>query len=207
MTASIDPLVPLALLEAVRAVDTPQDHLETEVVAELQNRRFGLSDTVYAQIRRYTEARRRGQRIAADEVVALARLIGRRPDAADVFTAAGRHLAGAAYRALPAATRLLSRGLPALVSRPIALAGVRKVAGRYLDGRVSRLGDSLILAVPAAFTADAAPSAAATAFYEAGFRELLERLTGHEATVQCVRFAAAEGGAGEWRAVWRAPAA
>lgn len=204
---TVDPLLPLSLLEAVRTVDTPIDHLDTEVVPELQNKRFGLSDTVYAQIRRYAEARKRGQRATIDEVVALAKLIGRRPDAEQVFRAAGRFLAQQAYGALPGPTRALARGLPALVSRPIALSGVRRVAERYFEGTVTRLGDSIILSVPAAVTADAASGPAATAFYEAGLRELLQQLTGHEAAVQLVRFSPRDAGACEWRAEWRAPAA
>ncbi len=208
MTAvSVDALLPLSFLEAVRTVDTPVDHLDTEVVPELTNKRFGLSETVYAQIRRYADARKRGQRASVEEVVALARLIGRRPDAEQVFRSAGRFLAREAYDALPSATRVLVRGLPALISRPIALRHVRRVAQRYFDGSVTRLGDSIILRVPAALTADAANGPAATAFYEAGLRELLQHLTGHESTVQLVRFGPRDGGACEWRAEWRAPAA
>jgi hypothetical protein len=200
---TVDALLPLSFLEAVRAVDKPVDHLETEVVPELQNKRLGLSETVYAQIRRYADARRRRQRTPAEEVVALARLIGRRPDAEEVFRAAGRYLAAEAYDGIPAATRALVRALPSLISRPIALGHVRRVAARYFDGTVRRLGSSLILTVPAAITADAAPQPAATAFYEAGLRELLVRLTGQDATVQLVRFALRTEGSCEWRAEWR----
>ena len=77
---------------------------DTEFVAELRNKRLGLSDTVHAQIRRYAEAVRRSQQAASDEVVALARLIARRPDAEAVFRAAGSYLADRAYLALPATT-------------------------------------------------------------------------------------------------------
>ena len=62
MAATVDPLLPLSLLEAVRNVDTPQGELEAEFVAELRNKRLGLSDTVHAQIRRYVEAVRKEQR-------------------------------------------------------------------------------------------------------------------------------------------------
>ena len=72
MLATVDALLPLSLLEAVRDVDTPEGVLEAEFVDELRNKRFGLSDTVYAQIKRYTEAVRRNQRTAQDEAVALA---------------------------------------------------------------------------------------------------------------------------------------
>ena len=65
MLATVDALLPLSLLEAVRDVDTPEGVLEAEFVDELRNKRFGLSDTVYTQIKRYTEAVRRNQRHGA----------------------------------------------------------------------------------------------------------------------------------------------
>src|SRR4030095_6758935 len=83
MLATVDALLPLSLLEAVRDVDTPEE-LDSEFVDELRNKRLGLRDTVYLQIKRYADAVRRKQRTAYDEAVALARLIGRRPDAESV---------------------------------------------------------------------------------------------------------------------------
>ena len=80
MTApeTVDALLPLSLLEAVRSVDSPQDDQDAEYVPELRNKRLGLSDTVYAQIRRYSAAVKKSQRTPQEEAVALARLIGRR---------------------------------------------------------------------------------------------------------------------------------
>src|SRR5262245_2729366 len=79
MLSTVDALLPLSLLEAVRNVDTPDDQLDAEYVDEWRNKRLGLSDTIYAQIKRHNEAVKRGQRIGQDESVALAKLIGRRP--------------------------------------------------------------------------------------------------------------------------------
>lgn len=76
MTTTVDALLPLSLLEAVRNVDSPDDDLDAEFVPELRNKRLGLSDTVYAQIRRYSEAARKHQRAVHDEAVGIARLIG-----------------------------------------------------------------------------------------------------------------------------------
>src|ERR687890_2154765 len=101
MAANVDALLPPSFLEAVRTVDTPEGDFETEYVPELRNKRLGLSDTVYAQIRRYTDAVKRQQRTPLDEAVALARLIGRRPDAEAVFRSAGRYLAREAYLTIP----------------------------------------------------------------------------------------------------------
>lgn len=85
MTDTVDPLIPLSLLEAVRMVDLPDIDLEAEFVAELRSKRFGLSDTVSAQIKRFTESVRRKQPQSFDEAQGIARLIGRRPDAEAVF--------------------------------------------------------------------------------------------------------------------------
>jgi len=86
----LDARLPLALLEAVKAIDTPEAELDAELVHELRNKRLGLSETVLLQIRRYQDAVRRQQRVPFDEVLALARLIGRRPDADLAFREAGR---------------------------------------------------------------------------------------------------------------------
>jgi hypothetical protein len=88
MSPTVDALLPLSFLEAVRHVDSPEEDVEAELVSDLRNKRFGLSDTVYMQIRRFTDAVKRRQRTSHDEAVGLATLIGRRPDAEAVFRAA-----------------------------------------------------------------------------------------------------------------------
>ena len=128
MSTTVDALLPLSFLEAVRNVDSPDGDLDAEFVPELRNKRLGLSDTVYAQIKRYTDAARRKERPVFDEAVGLARLIGRRPDAEAVFRAAGRYLAMQTYLSIPAATRRMITLLPAILSRPIALRHVQRIA-------------------------------------------------------------------------------
>src|SRR5688572_15249356 len=59
---ALDARLPLALLEAVKAIDTPDAELDAELVHELRNKRLGLSETVYQQIKRYSEAVKRQQR-------------------------------------------------------------------------------------------------------------------------------------------------
>src|SRR3954447_19555657 len=105
MAANVDALLPLSFLEAVRTVDTPEGDFETEYVPELRNKRLGLSDTVYAQIKRYTDAAKRQQRVPSDEAAAIAKLLGRRPDAEAVFRSAGRYLAKEAYLTISGARR------------------------------------------------------------------------------------------------------
>ena len=200
MAATVDALLPLSLLEAVRNVDTPQGEFEAEYVPELRNKRLGLSDTVYAQIRRFTEAVKKKQRTGHDEVAALARLIGRRPDAEAVFRAAGRFMAREAYLTVSPVQRRTLQVLPAFVTRPMALRTARRLARRYLDGTVTRVGGSLLLQVDRPVTTDAAPRGAGCAYYEAGLRELLRLLVGASGAVEHVRCETRAEGRCEWRA-------
>jgi predicted hydrocarbon binding protein len=203
MLATVDALLPLSLLEAVRDVDTPEELLEAEFVDELRNKRFGLSDTVYTQIKRYTEAVRRNQRTAQDEAIALARLIGRRPDAEAVLRAAGRFLAREAYLTVSPVTRGLLRFLPSLVARPMALRQVRRISRRYLNGNVRRVGTYVLLEIPRSITVGVASGGAGCAFYEATLRELLRLLVGTTGAVEHTRCEGRGEGSCEWRADWR----
>lgn len=203
MPSSVDPLVPLVLLEAVRTVDLPDGDLEAEFVDELRTKRFGLSDTVLAQIRRYADAVKRGNRPAFDEAQAIARLIGRRPDAEAVFREAGRGFARQTYARVPAASRKLLLTLPTLLSRPLALRHVRRLSARVLDGRIRRQGATILLEVKDSVTRDAAPRLAGCTFYESALRELMQSLVGGVGGVEHVRCGSRGEGTCEWRAEWR----
>ena len=201
--SAVDALVPLSFLEAVRDVDAPDGDLDAEYVPELRNKRFGLSDTVYAQIQRYAEAVRRGQRIPLDEAVALARLVGRRPDAEVVFRTAGRYLADETCRRIFPLARSTMRVMPSVLARPFALRHIRRIAARYLGGDISRIGSSLLLKVENPITRDAAPRQAGCAYYEATLRELLRMLIDGAGAVEHVRCGSRGEGMCEWRAEWR----
>ena len=201
MTPSIDALLPLSLLHAVRSVDTPDDDVEAEYTLDLRNKRLGLSETVYAQILRYSEAVKRSERTGATEVAALATLIGRRPDAEQVFGEAGRHLAREAYRTIPVPTRKLLRVLPKLVARPVAVRRANRIARRYLNGAVRRDGSSIILTVPNSLTLEVA-NGQGCEFYNAALRELLNLLVGSSGAVEHVRCASRGEGECEWKAEW-----
>ncbi len=203
MSATVDALLPLSFLEAVRNVDTPVEDFEAELVGELRNKRLGLSDTVYNQIKRFTEAMRRGQRTSLDEAVGLARLLGRRPDAEAVFRAAGRHLAAESYRTLGGISRRLMLLLPTLLSRPIALRKIRRLCARYLDGRISRVGANVLLEVPASVTTDAAARSIGCTYYEAALKELLRLTVNSGGAVDHVRCAGRGEGTCQWRAEWK----
>jgi hypothetical protein len=204
MLATVDALLPLSLLEAVRNVDTPGDQFEAEYVDELRNKRLGLSDTVYAQIKRHAEAARRGQRTGQDETIALAKLIGRRPDSEAVFRAAGRFMARQSYHTVSPVTRKLMRLLPSAMARPLAFRHARKIAARYLGGNVRRVGSSLLLEVPRSVTLGTAPGSIGCTYYESSLRELLLLLIGAIGPVEHVRCSGRGEGTCEWRADWRA---
>jgi predicted hydrocarbon binding protein len=201
--ATVDPLLPLSLLEAVRSVDSPRDDQDAEYVPELRNKRLGLSETVYAQIRRYSAAIRKSQRAPQEEAVALARLIGRRADAQEVFTSAGRILARQSFETTSSVTRRVILVLPSLLARPLALREARRIAQRYLNGTIRRVGGSLMLEVPASVTVDSAPKERGCAYYESVLRELVRLLVGGAGAVEHVRCVARGEGVCEWRAEWR----
>ena len=205
MTApeTVDALLPLSLLEAVRSVDSPQDDQDAEYVPELRNKRLGLSDTVYAQIRRYSAAVKKSQRTPQEEAVALARLIGRRADAREVFASAGRILAKQSLETTSPVTRQVILVLPAPLARPFALREARRVAQRYLNGTLRRVGGSLMLEVPVSVTVDSAPKERGCAYYESVLRELVRLLVGGAGAVEHVRCVARGEGVCEWRADWR----
>jgi predicted hydrocarbon binding protein len=203
MPGPVDPLIPLSLLEAVRTVDLPDNDLEAEFVHELRNKRLGLSDTVFAQIKRFTEAVRRKQRTDFEEAVGIARLIGRRPDAEAVFREAGRYFARQVYRTISPVSRKLLRTLPALFTRSMALSNARRIASRHMQGRVRRVGGSIMLEVDDSVTRDAAAKLAGCAFYESALRELIQLMVGGVGAVDHVRCASRSEGSCEWRAEWR----
>ncbi|MGV3709089.1 MAG: hypothetical protein ACO1Q7_09625 [Gemmatimonas sp.] len=199
----LDARVPLSLLEAVRSIDTPDSELEAELVHELRNKRFGLSETVTAQIRRYVENVRRSQKVAYDEVLALSRLIGRRPDADLVFREAGRRLARAALTTLSGTSKTAATSLPAIIGRPIALRQLRRISRAFLDGKLQRQGSAIVLDIAAPVSADAAPRSAGCGFYEAALRESLQTLVGAEGLVEHVACRARGDNSCQWRTDWR----
>jgi predicted hydrocarbon binding protein len=199
----LDARLPLALLEAVKAIDTPEAELDAELVHELRNKRLGLSDTVYQQILRYTGAVRSRQRVGYDEVLALARLIGRRPDADLAFREAGRRWARSCVSTVGGLQRRAARTLPSLLARPIALRQLRTLARRFMDGVLVRQGGMLLLDVKSPVSVDAAPRAVGCGLYEAAFREALHLLADADSAVEHVMCRSRGDRHCQWRVEWR----
>src|SRR3989442_270113 len=91
-------MLTLAVLEAVRNLDTPVEDGLAEFADELLVKRLGLSSTVAMQLTQYEALVRRDAGVDAAHVEALLRLVGRRPDADLVFADAGRRAARRAVR-------------------------------------------------------------------------------------------------------------
>jgi bacteriochlorophyll 4-vinyl reductase len=201
MTDTVHVLLPLSLLEAIRSVDTPEGD-DTEYVQELRNKRLGLSDTVHAQIRRYGDALRRSQPISALEATSLATLIGRRPDAEDIFRNAGRAVAKRMYERLPRATRRMTHVFPALLARPIAFRRMRSAFSKYLDASLRKSDGNLLLEVKTSATAAGSPASEGCAYYGAALEEMLRLILPGNRAVEHVRCVKTGARSCEWRADW-----
>ncbi len=150
-------IVPLALLEAIRALDLPTEDGLEEFHQELTLKRLGMNQTVAAQIERYRRLARSGRKaVEAGEVAALVRLVERRPDAGLVYSEAGRRAARLAARRVPAPLIWLARVLPWgretvgwLLARHLA-----RLLGLRLERRRRELEAGLEGAVAGALAAD-----------------------------------------------------
>ena len=203
MSRTVNARIPLSLLESIRRIDTPMDQTDTEYVPELRNKRLGLSDTVYSQIRRYSEALKRGQRIPFAEAEGLGVLIGRRPDADALFRSAGRILATDVYGSISATTRSTIRVLPAFISRPMALSQLTMMVEKYFGGTLDRNGSFLSIRIPDSVTVNGSTKSGGCVFYEEALRELIHLLVNSTGQVDHVHCAQRDEGACEWRADWR----
>lgn len=181
----VEPLVPLSILQAVRVADWPVGASEAEYVPEFLNKRLGTTDTVYAQIRRYADAVKRNQKIPAAEVTGLCTLIGRRPDAVEVFREAGAKTAQEAYSEVGGMVRMLINGMPKLIARPIAKRQAKKLLKKYFNARLERFGanfrmklpeDRVVTAKIHTLSASATIGDTASSFYDSSLQELLNLL-------------------------------
>jgi hypothetical protein len=205
MTGTVNAIVPLSLLEAVRSVDIPEgEDVDVEYVQEHRNKRLGLSDTVIAQIRRYKDAMKRNQAIAIHEATGISRLIGRRPDAESIFTRAGTIVANRIYQLISASRRQIIHLLPGFLARPLAFRQVKRAGEKYLGASVRRVGSSIVLGVKESVTHETAPKGIGCLYYESALRELLKLLVNGGGMIDHVHCREKGEDICEWRAEWRA---
>jgi predicted hydrocarbon binding protein len=205
MTGTVNAIVPLSLLEAVRSVDIPEgEDIDVEYVQEHRNKRLGLSDTVIAQIRRYKDAMKRNQPIAIHEATGISRLIGRRPDAEGIFTRAGTIVANRIYQMISATRRQIIHLLPGFLARPLAFRQVKRAGEKYLGASVRRVGASIVVGVKESVTFETAPKGIGCLYYESALRELLKLLVNGGGMIDHVHCRERGEDICEWRAEWRA---
>jgi hypothetical protein len=205
MPGTVNAIVPLSLLEAVRSVDIPEgEDIDVEYVQEHRNKRLGLSDTVIAQIRRYKEAMKQNRAIAIDEAIGIARLIGRRSDAESIFTRAGTIVANRIYEMISSTRRQIIRLLPGFLARPLAFRQVKKAGEKYFGASVRRVGASIVFGVKESVTIGSAPRAIGCLYYESALREMLKLLVNGGGMIDHVRCREKGEDICEWRADWRA---
>jgi hypothetical protein len=192
----IHSIVPLAVLEAVKNLDTPVEDGLSEFADELLSKRLGLSATVAMQLREYEGMARRDAAADQGHVEALLRLVGRRPDADLVFADAGRRAARRAARRLFFLTRLAARIAP----RPFGYLAVRRAARTVFGAALRRERHVPIARVADTLAVHATPDGAACALYGTGLTELLRLLVGFEGAMLHISCRATGGAVCEWRA-------
>ncbi len=189
-------ILPLAVLEAVKNLDTPVEDGLSEFAEELLSKRLGLSPTVAMQLREYEVMVRRDASTDAAHVEALLRLVGRRPDADLVFADAGRRAARRAVRRLFVGSRLAARAWPRLFGYLAARRAARAVFG----GELRRESHVPVARVRHTLAVRATPDGAACGLYGAAFAELMRLLVGFEGAMLHVSCRATGGDLCEWRA-------
>ncbi len=166
------PLIPLAILEALRAQDRPYEVLEDEDLPTSLPRRFGLTGVVASQIQRYREAARKGRPIPADDVVDLFRLVLRRPDAREILHQAGCLAARRAFERIPrpaaSALGVLPRAATAAAARRATWKLLRRL---HTPGRFEVLRNPWRALLFEPLTAGLDTMGTACAFYGAAIEE------------------------------------
>jgi predicted hydrocarbon binding protein len=150
----------------MRDMDRPEEVLEDEDLTVSLPRRFGLSDVVLVQIRKFQQevAKRRLQEVGPVED--LIRLVIRRPDAEEIFAEAGSRIARHFYEQRSRALRGIMRVLPRPIASVAANRAGRRLFRRLVGGSAFSLQRWPIeLRVEQTLTARADPGGAACAFY------------------------------------------
>jgi len=166
-------IIPLALFEAVRALDLPTDDGLEEFHDELVVKRLGMNRTVVAQIGRYGGLARGDKRVDGEEVAAVLRLVGRRGDAGLVFAEAGRRAARRAAARVSGALRVLRHVLPAGFGMLLA----RRAAADVFGVALRRDGGTVAVSMDDPIALRATPRGAACGFFGSAVAELMRIFT------------------------------
>jgi hypothetical protein len=167
--------LPLALLEAVRAHDRPEEVLEDEDLTISLPRRLGLTGVIETQLRRYQGAARAGKKVSTEEFASLMRLVLKRPDAEPILRDTGARMAMRRFRRIPHGYVRMLRTLP----RALLVASWRRAARRMLremvgDGGIEVTGRPPVVRLRDGAFANLEPAGVACAVYTAALERLAE---------------------------------
>ncbi len=112
VVGNVTAVLPLTLLESVRAHDRPEEFLENEDLMLSMPRRLGLTGVVDNQIRQYQAAESAGRAVSLEEVASLIKLVLKRDDAAMILRETGRRMAEQHFQRLPEGYIRILRVLP-----------------------------------------------------------------------------------------------
>ncbi|MDX1674174.1 MAG: hypothetical protein R3314_05155 [Longimicrobiales bacterium] len=187
------------MLESVRQHDRPSEVLEEEDLATSLPRRLGLTGVVESQIHRYRIARKRRERIPAEDVADLLRLVLRRPDAEAILVEAGHELARHHGRRLLYRIAGAARILPDAITSRIAKRSVRRLMQRLgADATLQITRGPLRIELRNAVTARADDTGTACTLYSAAIEEAVQHAIGRRPAVEHI----ACQGRGDRACVW-----
>ena len=179
VAGSVTALLPLSLLEAVRAHDRPDEVIEDEQFAISLPRRLGLTGVVDNQIRQYETASRSGRMVSMEEFVSLIKLVMKRPDAEAILRDTGHRMAenhfGKVANSYVRALRLLPKGLMARAFRRSAQKLLKQMAG---DAEIEVNGRPPAARIQPNSLAAQEPVGLACALYGATLQHLAHLYTG-----------------------------
>ena len=181
---TVHAIVPLALLEAIRNLDTPlNDGLSAELAQETFTKRFGLTSTVAAQIERYREMVGKATPVGLDEVVQVFRLVGRRADATLVYADAGRRAARYSSRTRGGSPLVWWKLTPKSMRRRAGERAAARAAHRIFGLALVRDSAGIGVALTESLATRAGFEGSGCYFYSALGAELLRVTTGFEGSM------------------------
>ena len=198
----VEPLLPLALLESLKAHDRPSEILEDEDLTTSLPRRLGLTGVVETQIIRYEEARRRRRTVTFQEFHNLLKLVLRRPDAEAILNEAGQRIARRTFAQMPAPMRTLLGVAPArlrfAIARRAATRALRRIAH---PARVETAGKPFVVRVSDAPLTSIEPPGLCCAIYSGLLQEALSLYGGRSVVMTHSRCSAQGEKWCEWKSL------
>jgi hypothetical protein len=208
LTASVDiepgarsgvaAVLPLSLLESVRAHDRPGEILEDEDLTVSLLRRLGLKGVVLSQIQRYEQAHSAGRTVPVSDLTNLLQLVLRRPDAEAILRDTGRRVARSRFEGLSGLTTTMLRIMP----RSLTFVPLRRATRGLMRG-ISGSDKARVNGKPLVVQLDGSPPARlhplGCVLYTGTLEEMVLLYTGAAATVLHDRCVARGDAVCEWR--------